>query len=108
MKGTREARPRADAVYLCIFMHCFSLEIAKRLAASKQLQRKNCVLYELHKKWTDFLAVCAGGSGLKKRVLFVTMLTTSEHRSRCDWIVTVLAGKTKFLAAGLKKGFPAV
>ena len=30
------------------------------------------------------------------------MLTTSEHRPRCDWIVTVLAGKTKFLAAGLR------
>lgn len=65
-------------------------------------------LYEVHKKRTNFLAICAGGSDLKKRVPFVTMLTTSEHRPRCDWIVTVLAGKTKFLAAGLKKEFPAV
>ena len=61
----------------------------------------------MHKKWTNFLAVCAGDSDLKKRAPFVTMLTTSEHRLRCDWIVTVLAGKTKFLAAGLKKEYPA-
>lgn len=65
-------------------------------------------MYEVHKKRTNFLAICAGSSDLKKRALFVTMLTTSEHRPRCDWIVTVLAGKTKFLAAGLKKEYPAV